>query len=74
MLARELLKGDVYCDTDGTVQVTVLSDATPDGFNPVTGVPQIHVGVEFRDGGHSPRWFDADAEVPYTRPESEEDR
>jgi hypothetical protein len=72
MLAKELQPGDQYRDDSGRVQVTVILGAKPDGINPLTRKPQVHVGVEHADGGHSPRWFDADDEVPYTRPEPQE--
>lgn len=71
MLAKELKAGDQYRDENGTVQITVVLAAEPELPNPVSGVPQVGVGVKFRDGGHSRRWFDADAEVPYTRPEGD---
>lgn len=68
MIARELLKGDVYCDTNGVVQITVESDSVYDGYNPDNGKMQVRVDVRFRDGGRAPRWFDADDEVPYQHP------
>lgn len=71
MLAKELKAGDQYRDADGRVQITVALAARPDLTNPISGVPQVVVGVEYADGGHSRRWFDADAEVPYTRPEGD---
>lgn len=72
MLAKELKAGDVHLDNEGDIQITVLSDAVPDGVNHLNGKPQVHVGVQFSDGGHAPRWFDADDEVPYVRPKPEE--
>lgn len=71
MLAKELKAGDEYCDREGAVQITVLFDAKPDGVNPENGKPQVVTVVRYRDGGNSLRWFDADADVVYTRPEDE---
>jgi hypothetical protein len=71
MLAKMLKAGDEYRDLDGVVQVTVILDAQPDGINPVTGKPQVVTGVRYRDGSNL-RWFDADDEVPYTRPEKKD--
>ena len=69
MQAYELCAGDEYRDGDGTVQMTVIFGAKADGDSPVTGKPQVVVAVRYRDGGANLRWFDRDAEVPYTRPE-----
>jgi hypothetical protein len=68
MLAKELRQGDQYYDADGKLQITVLTNALPEGINHKSGKPQIYVGVAHADGGHSPRYFDADEEVPYVRP------
>ena len=68
MLAKDLRQGDQHYDEDGKLQITVLTNAMPEGINHENGKPQIYVGVAFADGGHSPRYFDADAEVPYVRP------
>lgn len=67
MLAKDLRAGDEYRDENGLVQITIRTDATSAGFSPANGARQVHVGVEHADGGHSPRWFDAEAEVPYVR-------
>lgn len=68
MKASELRAGDEYRDADGTVQMTVILDAKADGVDLDTDKPQVVVGVRYRDGGANLRWFDAEAEVPYTRP------
>jgi hypothetical protein len=68
MLAKELQAGDEYRDADGNVLITILTDAVSEGVNPVNGKLQVYVGVRHADGGHAPRYFDADDEVPYTRP------
>lgn len=70
MLAQELQAGDEYrTHLDGTVEITVIQDAKPDGINPLTGKTQVCAIVRFRDGGLAPRWFDADDDVDYIRPE-----
>lgn len=68
MKAHELRAGDEFRDANGTVQMTVLLDAKADGDSPVTGKSQVVVGVRYRDGGANMRWFEAEDEVPYTRP------
>jgi hypothetical protein len=68
MKAHELREGDEY-RTESGVQITVIRDAVEDGVSTTSGVMQVCVIARFRDGGTAPRWFDADDEVPYTRPE-----
>lgn len=70
MKAKDLIKGCQYRDGKGTVQITILMDATPDGTT-AAGEPQVVAAVRFRDGGSGLRWFDAEDEVPYTLPEKE---
>ena len=67
MKAHELRKGDEYRDGEGITQMTAITNASADGTH--EGKPQIVVTVRYLDGGANLRWYDADAEVPWMRPE-----